>query len=121
MGSGLGPVSGLLFIAATADAKQLAFDKLTGEELFAGDLPSGGFATPIVYEAGGPRFVVIGDGGVKGGVAPDSGYVAFAMPVSPDRASRCVLQSTGSRLPPWARSGACRVPVSSVAGPCPSQ
>ena len=86
-----GPVvtaGGLLFIAATADAKLRAFDKLTGEELFAGDLPTGGFATPIVYEAGGRQFVVIAAGGVKGGVAPGSQYVAFALPVSPDRAPK---------------------------------
>ncbi|MEE3331491.1 MAG: pyrroloquinoline quinone-dependent dehydrogenase [Myxococcota bacterium] len=86
-----GPVvtaGGLLFIAGTPDAKLRAFDKATGKLLFAADLPAAAFATPIVYEAAGRQFVVIAAGGVKGGVAPGSNYVAFALPHSAGSASK---------------------------------
>jgi len=86
-----GPVvtaGGLLFIAGTSDAKLRAFDKTTGELLFSADLPAAAFATPIVYEAAGRQFIVIAAGGVKGGVAPGSNYVAFALPHPTDPADR---------------------------------
>lgn len=78
-----GPVvtaGGLLFIAATPDAKIHAFDKVTGALLWEGDLPAGGFATPAVYEANGRQFVVVAAGGGKLGTPNGSEYVAFALP-----------------------------------------
>lgn len=80
-----GPVvtaGGLIFIAGTPDAKLRAFDKASGELLFEADLPTAAFATPVVYEAAGRAFVVIAAGGVKGGVAAGSEYIAFALPES---------------------------------------
>ena len=78
-----GPVvtaSGLLFIAATKDAKFRAFDKKTGKLLWETELPAAGFATPATYQVGGKQFVVIACGGAKLGAKPGSQYVAFALP-----------------------------------------
>ena len=63
---------GLVFIAATPDAKLRAFDKRSGALLFEAGLPTGAFATPVAYEAGGRAFVVLAAGGVKDGAAPGS-------------------------------------------------
>ena len=78
-----GPVvtaGGLVFIAAAMDAKLRAFDKRTGELVFAHDLPAAGFATPAVYEAGGREFVVVAAGGGKLGRPSGDRYVALALP-----------------------------------------
>jgi quinoprotein glucose dehydrogenase len=78
-----GPVAtagGLLFIAATPDAKFRAFDSTTGELLWETDLPTGGFATPAVYESAGKQFVVISASGTKLGNAPGRYYLAFSLP-----------------------------------------
>jgi quinoprotein glucose dehydrogenase len=72
---------GLVFIAATSDAKFRAFDKKTGALLWEVDLPAAGVATPSVYEVNGKQFVVIACGG-GGKMKAKSGdtYVAFALP-----------------------------------------
>lgn len=78
-----GPVitaGGLLFIAATKDAKFRAFNKRTGKLLWETILPNAGFATPAVYEINGKQFVVIACGGGKLHTASGDSYVAFALP-----------------------------------------
>jgi quinoprotein glucose dehydrogenase len=70
---------GLLFIAATSDAKMRAFNKRTGALLWETDLPAAGFATPSVYEADGKQYVVIACGGGKLGKPTGDSYVAFAL------------------------------------------
>jgi quinoprotein glucose dehydrogenase len=78
-----GPVvtaAGLIFIAATPDARLRAFDASTGAELWSGKLPHAGFATPSVYAVDGRQYVVIAAGGGKLGQASGSQYVAFALP-----------------------------------------
>lgn len=78
-----GPVvtaGGLLFIAATADHKLRAFDKLTGEMLWETALPASGFATPATYSVDGRQFVVVAAGGGKLGMKSGSKYVAYALP-----------------------------------------
>jgi quinoprotein glucose dehydrogenase len=78
-----GPVvtaGGLLFIAATSDAKFRAFNKRTGQLLWETDLPAAGFATPSVYQAGGRQYVVIACGGGKLHKRSGDAYVAFALP-----------------------------------------
>lgn len=78
-----GPVvtaGGLLFIAATSDAKMRAYNKRTGELLWEGDLPAAGFATPSVYSVGGREYVVIACGGGKLRKKSGDSYVAFALP-----------------------------------------
>jgi quinoprotein glucose dehydrogenase len=80
-----GPVvtaGGLLFIAATKDAKIRAFDKETGKLLWEAQLPAAGHATPAVYERNGKQYLVIACGGGKGTKSGDA-YVAFALPDSP--------------------------------------
>ncbi len=71
---------GLVFIAATSDAKIRAFNKRTGKLLWEADLPASGFATPAVYEVDGKQFVVIACGGGKLGKPSGDAYVAFALP-----------------------------------------
>lgn len=71
---------GLLFIAATSDAKIRAFNKRTGKLLWESGLPASGFATPSVYEVNGKQFVVIACGGGKLGKPSGDAYVAFALP-----------------------------------------
>ncbi len=78
-----GPVltaSGLLFLAATPDAKMRAFDSATGKVLWTADLPAAGFATPATYEADGRQFVVVAAGGGKLRQPSGGKYVAFALP-----------------------------------------
>ena len=80
-----GPIvtaGGLIFIAATPDAKLRAFDTRDGALLWQADLPAGGFSTPAVYSAGGRQFVVVAAGGGRTGPPSSAEYVAFALPVS---------------------------------------
>jgi quinoprotein glucose dehydrogenase len=62
-----GPIvtaSGLVFIAGTFDSRLHAFDIASGRELWTGELPTGGHATPITYKtASGRQYVVIAAGG----------------------------------------------------------
>ena len=78
-----GPVvtaGGVLFIAATSDAKIRAYNKRTGQLLWEGDLPAAGFATPSVYAVDGKQYVVIACGGGKLHKPSGDSYVAFALP-----------------------------------------
>ena len=58
-----------------------AFDPDTGAQLWAGELPYGGHATPMTYAIGGRQYVVIVAGGhpVLGSEIGES-VVAFALP-----------------------------------------
>ncbi|CAN5498929.1 hypothetical protein BH10BAC3_BH10BAC3_02020 [soil metagenome] len=71
---------GLLFIAATKDAKFRVFNKRTGQMLLETDLPAAGFATPSVYEVNGKQYIVIACGGGKLKSKSGDAYVAFALP-----------------------------------------
>lgn len=78
-----GPIvtaGGLVFIAASQDAKFRAFDKKTGALLWESDLPAPGYATPSTYAVRGRQFVVIAAGGGKLGSKSSDTYVAFALP-----------------------------------------
>jgi quinoprotein glucose dehydrogenase len=78
-----GPVvtkGGLVFIAATKDAKIRAFDKQSGKILWEAQLPVPGYATPAVYAVGGKQYVVIACGGGKIGSKSGDQYIAFALP-----------------------------------------
>jgi quinoprotein glucose dehydrogenase len=78
-----GPVvtaGGLLFIAATSDAKLRAFNKQTGKLLWEKDLPACGFATPSVYAINDKQYLVIACGGGKLKKKSGDTYVAFALP-----------------------------------------
>jgi quinoprotein glucose dehydrogenase len=78
-----GPIvtaGGLVFIAATMDAKFRAFDKETGRLLWEWQLPAAGYATPSTYQVGGKQYVVIAAGGGKLGTKSGDSYIAFALP-----------------------------------------
>ena len=78
-----GPIvtaGGLVFIAATMDAKFRAFDKSTGRLLWETTLPAAGYATPSTFAVGGKQYVVIAAGGGKLGTRSGDTYVAFALP-----------------------------------------
>jgi quinoprotein glucose dehydrogenase len=78
-----GPVitaGGLLFIAATKDAKIRAFNRENGKLLWEAALPAAGFATPATYTINGRQYVVIACGGGKLNKISGDAYVAFALP-----------------------------------------
>jgi quinoprotein glucose dehydrogenase len=78
-----GPVvtaGGLIFIAATKDAKIRAFNKRNGKLVWEAKLPASGFATPSVYEMEGKEYLVIACGGGKLKTRSGDAYVAFALP-----------------------------------------
>ncbi|MFN2570837.1 MAG: PQQ-binding-like beta-propeller repeat protein [Gemmatimonadales bacterium] len=78
-----GPIvtaGGLVFIAATMDAKFRAFDKTTGRLLWETTLPAAGYATPSTFAVGGKQYVVIAAGGGKLGTKSGDAYVAYALP-----------------------------------------
>ncbi|HEY2375559.1 MAG TPA: PQQ-binding-like beta-propeller repeat protein [Gemmatimonadaceae bacterium] len=78
-----GPIvtaGGLVFIAATQDAKFRAFDKSTGRLLWETSLPAAGYATPSTFSVHGKQYVVIAAGGGKLGTPSGDAYVAYALP-----------------------------------------
>jgi quinoprotein glucose dehydrogenase len=78
-----GPIvtaGGLVFIAATQDAKFRAFDKSTGKLLWETALPAAGYATPSTFAVRGKQYVVIAAGGGKLGTTSGDAYVAYALP-----------------------------------------
>ncbi len=79
-----GPIvtaGGLVFIAATQDAKFRAFDKTTGKLLWETTLPAAGYATPSTFAVRGKQFVVIAAGGGKLGTKSGDAYIAYALRV----------------------------------------
>lgn len=83
MGGPIITAGGIVFIGAAVDGYIRAFDVETGEELWKGELPAGGQATPMTYRLneGGRQFVVIAAGGHHAlpSKAGDS-LIAFALP-----------------------------------------
>jgi quinoprotein glucose dehydrogenase len=78
-----GPIvtaGGLVFIAASQDAKFRAFDKTTGLLLWETELPAPGYATPSTYSVRGKQFVVIAAGGGKLGSKSSDTYITFTLP-----------------------------------------
>ena len=78
-----GPIvtaGGLVFIAATQDAKMRAFDKTSGRLLWEAALPAAGYATPSTFAVRGKQYVVIAAGGGKLGIPSGDAYVAYALP-----------------------------------------
>ncbi len=78
-----GPIvtaGGLLFIAATKDAKLRAYNAKTGQVVWEYQLPAGGFATPITYMVDGRQYIAIAAGGNRQGLPAGRTYVAFALP-----------------------------------------
>jgi quinoprotein glucose dehydrogenase len=80
-----GPIvtaGGIAFIAGTFDPFLRAFDIENGRELWKGQLPASGHATPMTYKVGGRQYVVIAAGGhpkITEERVSDA-LVAFALP-----------------------------------------
>lgn len=75
--------SGLVFIAATNDAKLRAFEATSGRVLWTGALPASGHATPITYRAPGrgrQLVVVAAGGGGRFSTTVSDTIVAFGLP-----------------------------------------
>ena len=68
---------GLLFIAATRDAKFRAINPSNGKTVWETTLPASGFATPCTYMADGKQYIVIAAGGGKLGTPSSDTYIAF--------------------------------------------
>ncbi len=85
LGGSIATGGGVLFIAATADAKFRAFESRTGKELWLTKLDSVGNATPITYRGrNGKQYVVIVAGGPghlrESPIPPSDIVIAFALP-----------------------------------------
>jgi quinoprotein glucose dehydrogenase len=84
LGGSIVTAGGVVFIAAALDNCLRAFDIQTGKELWKGELPAGGQATPMTYEGkNGKQYVVICAGGHgKLGTKLGDSVMAFALPDS---------------------------------------
>jgi quinoprotein glucose dehydrogenase len=71
---------GVVFIAATKDAKIRGFDKKSGKVIWEAKLPVPGYATPATYTIEGKQYLVIACGGGKIGSKSGDEYIAFALP-----------------------------------------
>jgi quinoprotein glucose dehydrogenase len=82
IGGSIATAGGLVFIAATDDARFRAFESRTGKELWTAKLEASGFATPVTYRGKhGKQYVVIaaGGGGFFNSEASDT-LAAFSLP-----------------------------------------
>ena len=80
LGGPIATAGGLVFTAAAMDNFLRAFDVQTGQEIWKGELPASGQATPMTFAAGGKQYVVICAGGHgKLGTKLGDAVVAFAL------------------------------------------
>lgn len=81
LGGPIATAGGVVFMAATIDARFRAFDIQTGGELWSTELPGGGKATPMTYlGADGRQYVTIAAGGDGETWKPSDAIVTFALP-----------------------------------------
>jgi glucose dehydrogenase len=83
LGGSVATAGGLVFIAATNDARFRAFDGDTGKELWVARLPASGHATPMTFlgRKTGKQYVVIAaGGGNKYNKTYSDALVAYALP-----------------------------------------
>ncbi len=82
-GGTIATAGGLVFVAATDDARFRAFDARTGQELWTFKLPAAAQATPMTYRGrDGRQYVVVTatGGGFFGNPVSDDSVMAFALP-----------------------------------------
>jgi len=82
LGGPITTAAGLVFIAGTFDPYFRAFDIETGKELWKGQLPNSGHATPMTFMHNGKQYVVISAGGHDkiSEEKPSDELVAFTLP-----------------------------------------
>src|SRR5581483_9603276 len=83
LGGPIATAGGLIFIAGTFDPYLRAFDVETGNELWKGQLPNSGHATPMTFlSQSGKQYVVIAAGGHDkiSEEKPSDELVAFTLP-----------------------------------------
>ncbi|MGH9659230.1 MAG: pyrroloquinoline quinone-dependent dehydrogenase, partial [Bryobacteraceae bacterium] len=78
-GGSICTAAGLVFMAGTFDRKIRAFESVSGKVLWEFELPAGGFATPMTYEASGKQYVVIAAAGGKNGSKANDEFIAFSL------------------------------------------
>jgi quinoprotein glucose dehydrogenase len=79
-GGAIVTAGGLVFCSGTRDNKIRAFDKTTGEELWAATLPWAGSAAPATYQIHGRQYIVVPATGVLHlGTPRGDAWVAFAL------------------------------------------
>jgi len=84
-GGAVATPGGVMFIAATADAKIRAFTTHSGRVLWEAQLPAGGYATPSVYMVNGREYVTIAaGGGGKNATKSGDSVIAFSLPEKED-------------------------------------
>jgi quinoprotein glucose dehydrogenase len=81
LGGAISTAGGLVFVAATLDASLRAFDIETGRELWKGQLPTSGKATPMTFRGpkDGRQYVVIAAGGDGEVFGSGDSIVAFRL------------------------------------------
>jgi quinoprotein glucose dehydrogenase len=81
LGGAISTAGGLVFVAATLDASLRAFDIETGKELWKGQLPASGKATPMTFRGpkDGRQYVVIAAGGDGEVFGSGDAIVAFRL------------------------------------------
>jgi quinoprotein glucose dehydrogenase len=106
-GGAVATAGGVIFIAATADEKMHAFEKNGGRLLWEYQLPTGGYATPSVYEVNGRQYVTIAcGGGGKIGTPSGDTIMTFALPEksrAADPEGEWINLFDGKTLDGWAR------------------
>lgn len=72
----------ICIVGGQPDAKVMAFDKLTGEEIWRALSSDGemGYAQPIIFEAGGVRQLIIWHPGALSSLDPEDGRVYWEQP-----------------------------------------
>jgi quinoprotein glucose dehydrogenase len=78
-GGSICTAGGLVFMAGTLDRMIRAFDSGSGKIVWEYELPAGGFATPMTYEANGKQYVVIAAAGGKNGSKANDEFIAFSL------------------------------------------
>jgi quinoprotein glucose dehydrogenase len=107
LGGSIATAGGLVFIAATNDARFRAFDSKTGRVLWEQPIDANGHTIPITYLGkDGKQYVAImagGGGGYFGGTPSDS-LIAFALGDAP--ATPAVVSKANTTQPPARRAPA---------------
>jgi quinoprotein glucose dehydrogenase len=82
MGGSIATASGLVFIAATNDARIRAFEAQTGKELWTALLDTSAYAVPITYQGrDGHQYLAVVAGGTGFFASPPGdSVIAFALP-----------------------------------------